>query len=225
MSTMPVRSQWRRHHAAECRHHRSGSHHSRRWSGTGVVDLLHEPGAGDAHRAARFHEPGEVVQVQVVRAVVEERVDRHDGVEELRGERQRAGIGVDREDAVLDAGVPDALQVLRGAEPQVGGPDLHAELAAQEDRRRRASTAEIQHPHAGPQVERLGQPLGQPQRVGPAAGTRRAPTRGGTSRRGGIEHRLSDRSSSWDHHAPSAADARGIRRVQPQGSGRGSPAC
>ena len=78
----------------------------------------------------------------------------HDGVEELRGERQRPGVGVDREDAVLDAGVPDALEVLGGAEPQVGGPDLHAELAAQEDRRHRPPAAEVQDPHAGPQVER-----------------------------------------------------------------------
>ena len=34
-SRMPVRSQCRRHQAAECRHHRLGSHHPRRWSGTG----------------------------------------------------------------------------------------------------------------------------------------------------------------------------------------------
>ena len=70
-----------------------------------------------------------------------------------------------------------------------------------------------------------GEPLGQPQRVGAAAGARRGSSRGGTSRRGGIEHRLSDRSNSWDHHAPYTADARGIRHVQPQGSGRGSHAC
>jgi hypothetical protein len=44
---------------------------------------------------------------RVVRAVVEKRVDRHDRVEELRGERQRPRVAVDREDAVLDARVPD----------------------------------------------------------------------------------------------------------------------
>ena len=94
---------------------------------------------------------------------------RHDGVEELRGERQRPGVGVDRKDAVLDPGIPDALKFLRGAEPQVGGPDLHAELAPKEDGRCPAAATEVQHAHAGPQVHRLGQPLGQPQRVGPAA--------------------------------------------------------
>jgi hypothetical protein len=76
---------------------------------------------------------------------------------------------VDREDPVLDLGVPDALKVLRGAEPQVGGPDLHAELAAEEDRRDCPAAAEVQHPHAGPQVEPFAEPLGEPQRVGRAA--------------------------------------------------------
>ena len=173
---MPVRSQCRRHQAAECRHQQILGPPLAKMLGNRAVDLPHQPGPGDSDRAARLHEPGEVVQVQVVRAVVEERVDAHDGVEELRGERQRPGVGVDREHAVLDAGIPDALEVLRGAEPQVGGPDLHAELAAQEDRRRRPPAAEVQHPHAGPQVQRRREPLGQPQRVGPAAGAGEDPS-------------------------------------------------
>src|SRR5205807_1741056 len=81
--------------------------------GNRTVDLLHQPRPGDRYRATRLHEPREVVQIQVVRAVVEERVDRHDRVEELRGEWQRPRISVDREHAVLDAGVPDPPQVLR----------------------------------------------------------------------------------------------------------------
>src|SRR2546422_499423 len=47
--------------------------------------------------------------------------------------------------------------------------DLHAELAAEEDRRRRPPAAEVEHPQAGPQVQRGREPLGQPQRVGSAA--------------------------------------------------------
>ena len=145
--------------------------------GDRVVNLAQEPGQGDAHRTARLDEPGEVVQVQVVRAVVHEGVDGHDGVEESLGERQRPGVGADREDAVLDAGVPNPLDVLRGAEPQVRRPDLHAELAAEEDRRQSAPASEVQHPHAGPQVERFGEPLGQPQRVGAPADPRQHPLR------------------------------------------------
>ena len=122
--------------------------------GKRTFDFPHQPGTRNSHLAARLHEPSEVVQVQVVRPVVEEGVNAHDGVEEVRGERQRPGVRMDREHAVLDAGIPDALEVLRGAEPQVGGPDLHAEFAAQEDRRQCPPAAEVQHPHAGPQVQR-----------------------------------------------------------------------
>ena len=143
--------------------------------GNRTFDFLHQSGPGNSHRAARLHKLSEVVQVQVVRPVVREGIDAHDGVEELRGERQRPGIGMDRKHAVLDAGIPDALDVLRGAEPQVGCPNLHAEFAPQKDRRRRPSAAEVQHPHAGPQVQRRREPLSQPQRIGPAAGVGQDP--------------------------------------------------
>jgi hypothetical protein len=72
------------------------------------------------------------------------------------------GVGVNREHAVGDACVADAGQPLVGAEPQVRGPHLHAELAVQEDRRRAAAAAQVD-PHAGPQLHRLDQPLGEPQ--------------------------------------------------------------
>ena len=42
--------------------------------------------------------------------------------------------------------------VLGGAEPQVGGPHLDAELAVQKDRRRGAAAAEVEHAHAGLQL-------------------------------------------------------------------------
>ena len=90
----------------------------------------------------------------VVRPEVVEAADAHDGIEEVLGERQRPGVRVNGKHAVLDAGVPDALQVLRGALPQVGGPNLNAELAAQEDRRHGRSAAEVQHSHSWPQLHR-----------------------------------------------------------------------
>src|SRR5205823_6216924 len=60
-------------------------------------------------------------------------------------------------------------KVLRGAEPQVSGPYLDAELTVEEDRGQGAPAAEVQHAHAGPQIQHAGKPLGQPQRIGPAA--------------------------------------------------------
>src|SRR5262245_49669141 len=71
-------------------------------------------------------------------------------------------------DPVFDPGIPDALEVLRGAEPQIGGPDLDAELSAQEDRRQRAPGAEVQNSHARPQVQSLAKPFSQPQAVSSA---------------------------------------------------------
>src|SRR5262249_31895884 len=93
-----------------------------------AFDLLHQPGPGNSNGAARFDELSEVVEVQIVRPEVGERVDAHDGVEEAGGERQRPGIGVDREHAVLNPDVPYAVTVFRGADPQVGRPHLPAEF-------------------------------------------------------------------------------------------------
>jgi len=106
-----------------------------------------------------------------VRPIVNEGIDADDRVEELVCERQRPSVCMDRKNAIFDARIPDALEILRGAEPQVGGPNLHAEFAAQEDRRHRPPASEVQDPHAGPQNQRLAKPLGQPQRAGPAADT------------------------------------------------------
>src|SRR5262245_11938476 len=76
---------------------------------------------------------------------------------------------MDWKHSVLDAGIADALEVLRGAEPQIGGPDLGAKLSAQEDRRQRAPAAKVQHSHAGPQVQSLAKPFSQPEAVSSAA--------------------------------------------------------
>src|SRR6266508_3952540 len=108
------------------------------------IYLLDQPGTGDAYRAAGLDEPGEVIEVEVVRAVIEERVDGHDGIEEVGGERQCPGVCVDRKDAVRYAGILDPLKVFAGAEPQVGGPDLDAEFATQKDRRHGSTAAQIQ---------------------------------------------------------------------------------
>ena len=60
---------------------------------TVIVELIdHTRGIAELHNradlSARLDEPGEVVEIVVVRAVVDERVNRHDGVEELPSERQ-----------------------------------------------------------------------------------------------------------------------------------------
>src|SRR5207247_6139528 len=105
----------------------------------------------------------------IIRAVIHKRVNAHDGVEELGGEWQGPCVRVDRENPVLYAGIADPLEVLGDAEPQVSGPYLDAELTVEKDRGQGAPAAEVQHAHAGPQVQRPSKPLGQPQGIGPAA--------------------------------------------------------
>src|SRR5216684_4083875 len=85
--------------------------------GKGTFDFLNQPSARNSYLAAWLDKPCQVVQVEIVRPVVAEGINAHDGVEELRCERQRPGIGVDRENAVLHAGIPDSLDVFRDAEP------------------------------------------------------------------------------------------------------------
>src|SRR4051794_15349601 len=96
------------------------------------VELTGQSGAGDADGAAGSYEASEVHQIQIVGAEVHERVDAHDGVEEPSGERQRAGVRVNRKHAALDAGVAYALQILGGAVPEVDGPNLDAEFAVED---------------------------------------------------------------------------------------------
>ena len=133
------------------------------------LDFSHQPGTSYSHQAARLHKPREVVQVQIIRPEGRETIDAHDGVKELSGERQRPGVRMDRKHAVFEAGIPDSLEVLPGAEPEVRCPNLRAEFSSQEDRRRCPSAAEVQYAHAGPQVQRCGEPLAQPQRISGAA--------------------------------------------------------
>ena len=56
-------------------------------------------------------------------------------------------FSVDREDAVGDAGFADARPVVGRVHPEVGRPDLHAELACQEDGRDPGPASKIQDPH------------------------------------------------------------------------------
>src|SRR6516162_4344569 len=119
--------------------------------GNRTFDFLHYSGPGDSDRTARFHEMREVVEVEVVRPKIREGVDTHDGVEEVRRERERSGIGMERENAILDAGIQNSLHIVRGGNPQIGGPNLYAKFAVEKNRRRGPAAAEVEHPHAGPQ--------------------------------------------------------------------------
>src|SRR5262245_66101618 len=84
---------------------------------------------------------------------------------------------MNRIDPVLDASVTDPLESFRRAKPQIGGPNLHAELTPQEAGRESASASEVEDAHAGPEVQLFGEPLDQPQRVGAAAHAGRDPVR------------------------------------------------
>jgi hypothetical protein len=70
-----------------------------------------------------------------------------------------------REDAVLYAGIADALNVLGRAEPKIGRPYFNAEFAPQKDGRRGPPAAKIQHSQAGAQVQRRRKPLSNPEGI------------------------------------------------------------
>ena len=70
---------------------------------------------------------------------------------------------MDREDAVVHTGIAHSLKIVVYAVPQVGCPDLNRELATQEDRRGGKPAAQIEDAHAGAEIERRGQPFGEPQ--------------------------------------------------------------
>ena len=128
-----------------------------------------KPAPGNRHETTRLHEPGERIQVEIICAIVDEGIDRHDSVEETCGERQRQGVDAQWEDAVLDPGVLHALEILRGVKPKVRRPNLHAELAAQEDGRDGPPAAKVEHAHPRSEIERLGKPFCHPERIGSAA--------------------------------------------------------
>lgn len=109
------------------------------------------------------------MRVGVIGAVVLEGVDRYDHVEELCGEWQGMRLGMDGVDALRDPGIAYALKIIRGAEPEIGGPYLHAEFAMQKDRRHRPAAPEVEDAHPGAQIQQLTQPLGEPERIGAAS--------------------------------------------------------
>jgi hypothetical protein len=100
MSMMPVRSQCRRHHDAECKLQRSWVHHSAKLFRKGTFDFLNQTSTHNPYLPAWLDKPCEVVQVEIVRPVVVEGIDTHDDVEKLRAERQlswnRRGSGTRR---------------------------------------------------------------------------------------------------------------------------------
>jgi hypothetical protein len=80
--------------------------------GNRTFDLLHQSSPGYTYRAAWLHKLSEVIQVKVVRPVVRKGINAQDGVEELRGEGQRTGVGMDWKYALLETRIPDSLHVL-----------------------------------------------------------------------------------------------------------------
>ena len=101
--------------------------------GHGPFNFLYQSRTRYADLAPRFHETCEVVQVEVIRPVVDEGVDADNGVEEILRERKGAGIGMDGEHAIFQAGIADPLYIFGDAAPKVGGPNLNAEFATEED--------------------------------------------------------------------------------------------
>src|ERR1700680_1759180 len=101
--------------------------------GNGAIDLLHQPSTGTSHLAPWLHKPGQVVQVQIVGSVVDEGIDRNNGVKEVNCEWQGPRIGVNWEHAIIDPGISDSQSVFRDVKPQVRCPNLYTKFATQED--------------------------------------------------------------------------------------------
>ena len=131
------------------------------------VYLGAQPRHDDADLRARLDVLEQVpAQVEVAGAEVVVGVQAYHRVEEVAGEGQGVGLDTQRKNLLLQPGGAHAGAVLLGADPQVGGPHLRAELAGQEDRAQGAAAAQVEHAHRGPQVEGFGQRLGQPEHVG-----------------------------------------------------------
>src|SRR5262245_31439955 len=101
--------------------------------GNGAIDLLHQAGAGNSHLASWLHKPGQVVQVEIVGAVVDEGIDSNNGVKEVNPEWQVPRIGMHWEHAIGDPRISDSLSILRDVKPQVRCPNLYTKLAMEED--------------------------------------------------------------------------------------------
>src|SRR5262249_41469546 len=145
--------------------------------GDGAIEFMHQPRSDDCHEAFRLHESSEITEIKVVRAVIHKRINAHYCVKKVRREWQLPRIRVNWEHARLYVGISNALEIFRGAKPKVRGPNLHAELAMQKNRRGSSSAAKIKDSHSRPEVQRSGQPLGQLKRVGPSARASRDPFR------------------------------------------------
>jgi hypothetical protein len=99
--------------------------------GRGTLYFPDQPGTRNSHRAARLHKPSQVVQVQVVASEVTDGVYADNGVEKVRSKRERSCIGSQRKHPILEARIPDALEVLRSAKPKVCSPNLHSKFPPQ----------------------------------------------------------------------------------------------
>src|SRR3546814_3765587 len=85
----------------------------------------------------------------LVRAEVLPGVDAHDDVEEAILEGERPGVRLHGMDLAGQAEVTEHRLYHGRADPQVSGPDLHAELPGEEHGRRTADRAETQHARIG----------------------------------------------------------------------------
>ncbi len=147
-----------------------------------------------------------------------ERVDRQDHIKEFRGEGKRSCVGMDRENTLIRASIADSLQIFCGIEPQISGPNLHAEFAVQKNRRSCPPAAEIEHPKLGSKLQRRSQPFREPKRRSSPAYAGRNPsgTVGRRTRKPGRDETLIHR--RWAPPASSSIRQQAIacRRQTPE---------
>ena len=76
-------------------------------------------------------------------------IQAHDGIEKLVRERQGVRLRVKGKHAILEPGLPDALPVIHGIDPDIRGPDLDIVFPRQENRAQGLAAPHVEHAHAG----------------------------------------------------------------------------
>ena len=134
--------------------------------GYGVAEFAGQCRHDRAEASARFQKLDEVTEVEVGGSEVLVGVEADNGIEELPGEGECVGLGVDRGHETVDAGVDDSFLIVRRFDPQVGCPDTSAEFLGEEDRAHRSAAPQVEDLHSGLDWHDLSERLGQPEGVG-----------------------------------------------------------
>jgi hypothetical protein len=110
--------------------------------GNSASHFLDDARNDNGHEAAGVHELGKISQVEVIGSEVMIGVEAHNGIKELAGYGQAMRF----KDLLFSFGGANALPVVTGTDPQVGGPHLQVEFLSQKDGGESLPAAQVHHP-------------------------------------------------------------------------------